>query len=394
MNYRPVATTTWTDDIILGMSPEQKLIFLYLHTSPYTSACGIFRLHPKTMGFQIGLTHTPFESALKGLAAAFPDFVACDWETMEVGLLQYPRQLLITANVRTMAIVEKDILNVRSQYLLRELISRNSSGLSRGYLAQLRRLQMEVINTKDVNVLLCGDLPQLIDNQQTSPEIEIESKSKDVMSFSVENDDTPKDINIINLSAQIIEYLNTKTGRKYRSKTDSTKKAISARISEGYTVDDFFAVIDNRVDAWLKDAKMSEYLRPETLFRPAHFESYLNAGINAAKANTDTALKDCDLPAHIAEKYAAYITHTQERYPALWASAVQVFSHCDYLDYWNNTTIPALEFSLTAQEKRNVMLKVHEELNANEYIRKRYTTAHAAYLVAIRQAMKQEQIKI
>ena len=51
---------------------------------------------------------------------------------------------------------------------------------------------------------------------------------------------------------------------------------IKARLDEGYTVDDFKTVIDKKVKAWKDDPKMSAYLRPETLFRPSHFESYLN----------------------------------------------------------------------------------------------------------------------
>lgn len=173
MNYKNFAVQNWVDDNILNMSPEQKLIFLYLHTSSYTSSCGIFKMHPKTMGFQIGLTHSPFESALKGLCAAFPDFVAVDWITNEVALLQYPKQLLITANSRTLAIVAKDVQQVESQELLRELIRRNSAGLSAPYLAQLRRLQMQAINTRHANILLDGDVAIEPENQQISSEIEI-----------------------------------------------------------------------------------------------------------------------------------------------------------------------------------------------------------------------------
>ncbi len=195
-------------------------------------------------------------------------------------------------------------------------------------------------------------------------------------------------------AAQIIDYLNAKTGRKYRAKTATTVKAINARLEDGYTVADFFAVIDNRVAAWLHNPDMAEYLRPETLFRPAHFESYLNAGINPAKANTNDALKDCNLPADIAPRYEAYFNHALQTYPALLESATKVFSHCDYLDYWNNTSTPGLPFSLTAADKRRVMLSVHEQLNANRFMREKYSSVFAAYLVAVKQSMKQEQIKL
>lgn len=74
----------------------------------------------------------------------------------------------------------------------------------------------------------------------------------------------------------IVDYLNKKAGKKYKPTTKDTRQHINARLAEGYTVDDFMAVIDKRCAAWLGDPKMEEYLRPATLFGPK-FESYLNA---------------------------------------------------------------------------------------------------------------------
>lgn len=164
--YRQLSVNIWTDDLVLSMSPEQKLLFLYLHTSPYSSGCGIYHLQLRTMGFQLGLTAAPIESALRGLAAAFPDLVAIDWETKEVALLQYPKQLLITASKRVMGYVEKEIEKVQSQYLLRELIARNSATLSKPYLSRIRALQMQVINQNRENVEFYGDVVQLTEIQQ------------------------------------------------------------------------------------------------------------------------------------------------------------------------------------------------------------------------------------
>ena len=75
---------------------------------------------------------------------------------------------------------------------------------------------------------------------------------------------------------EIVGYLNEKLGTNYKSSTKSTRQQIKARLDEGHTVEDFKTVIDKKVKAWKDDPKMSQYLRPETLFRPGHFESYLN----------------------------------------------------------------------------------------------------------------------
>ncbi|MGX8233977.1 conserved phage C-terminal domain-containing protein [Bacillus subtilis] len=74
---------------------------------------------------------------------------------------------------------------------------------------------------------------------------------------------------------EIVSYLNEKTGSKYRHTTNATQRLIKARLNEGFSVEDFKRVIDNKTAEWLNDKKMAEYLRPQTLFG-TKFESYLN----------------------------------------------------------------------------------------------------------------------
>ena len=73
----------------------------------------------------------------------------------------------------------------------------------------------------------------------------------------------------------VIDYLNLKAGKNFKL-VESNKKHINARIKEGFTLDDFKKVIDNKVTEWKNDDKMNQYLRPETLFS-SKFQSYLNS---------------------------------------------------------------------------------------------------------------------
>ena len=86
-------------------------------------------------------------------------------------------------------------------------------------------------------------------------------------------------ININNIPSspykEIIDYLNIKAKTNYKSTTKKTQTLIKARINEGFTINDFKTVIDHKVDDWLNDRNMREYLRPETLFG-TKFEGYLN----------------------------------------------------------------------------------------------------------------------
>lgn len=83
-----------------------------------------------------------------------------------------------------------------------------------------------------------------------------------------------KDKNIIETYAAIISYLNEKAGTNYRSSSKTTRQHMHARLEEGYGVEDFQRVIDNKCADW-KGTEWEKYLRPATLFG-TKFESYLN----------------------------------------------------------------------------------------------------------------------
>lgn len=72
----------------------------------------------------------------------------------------------------------------------------------------------------------------------------------------------------------IISFLNSTTGSKYKALTGKTRRLIAARIAEGFTVDDFQTVITKKAKEW-QGTDMAQYLRPETLFG-TKFEGYLN----------------------------------------------------------------------------------------------------------------------
>lgn len=78
---------------------------------------------------------------------------------------------------------------------------------------------------------------------------------------------------------QVVDYLNEKAGTKYRASSANTKRHIHARLAEGFTIDDFKAVIDKKCADW-KGTEWEKFLRPETLFG-SKFESYLNAQTSA-----------------------------------------------------------------------------------------------------------------
>jgi uncharacterized phage protein (TIGR02220 family) len=91
---------------------------------------------------------------------------------------------------------------------------------------------------------------------------------------------TPKAprVDIIDPTQQIVEEvincLNSCTGKRYSSTAANARKYITLRLSEGYMLGDFKRVIEVKSKKWM-GSKMEDYLRPETLFG-SKFETYLN----------------------------------------------------------------------------------------------------------------------
>ena len=75
--------------------------------------------------------------------------------------------------------------------------------------------------------------------------------------------------------AEIITYFNEVAGTHYLLRGKEIKRFIKARWNDGFRLDDFKTVLDKKAGQWKNDAKMSKYLRFETLFSNK-FESYLN----------------------------------------------------------------------------------------------------------------------
>lgn len=100
------------------------------------------------------------------------------------------------------------------------------------------------------------------------------------------------------LYSAVVSHLNDKAGTNYKPTTAKTKTAIHARLSEGFTFEDFKTVIDKKCTEWL-GTEFEKFLRPETLFG-TKFEGYLNAKItnrgtvSANGIRIDDSLDDLD----------------------------------------------------------------------------------------------------
>lgn len=113
---------------------------------------------------------------------------------------------------------------------------------------------------------------QQTNNKQITTNKNIRSKNKEVRSIN-STSGLPPDLDEI---GQVITYLNEKAGKRFNPGSKASRSPVSARINEGARIEDLKAVIDIKVSQWKGDPKMDAYLTPQTLFRPANFEIYLN----------------------------------------------------------------------------------------------------------------------
>lgn len=198
--------------------------------------------------------------------------------------------------------IDEDVENVKItvQYLLKvgllECVSdteyslpdaQNNTGAETAAASRMRRSRAKNEALKRNNVT------PMLQNGYGEIEIEIEKE------LEIDNKNCRLSDKSSTVVSEIIDYLNQKTGKHFRKSIANTTRAINARIKEGFTVDDFKAVIDKKVIEWGKDERMKQYLRPQTLFG-TKFESYLNQDLVEHKSQTDKAI---DVAKNVIEYY-------------------------------------------------------------------------------------------
>ena len=122
-------------------------------------------------------------------------------------------------------------------------------------------------------------VPRVENNSQTSgKQLENELKTTPTKDNNNLTKDKNKDMSVCqptpnSIEAEAIEYLNAKTGRNFKP-VKVNLSLVTARLKEGYTLDDVKAVIDRQNSLWAHNPKMREYLRPSTLFNAEKFNQY------------------------------------------------------------------------------------------------------------------------
>ncbi len=177
------------------------------------------------------------------------------------------------------------------------------------------------MENRGTNALSANNLNALSTNNLNA----LSTGNSNALNYS-KNDSFSKNI------STIVEYLNEKSGKEYKTKSKDTQKHIKARLKEGYTIQDFKAVIDKKCKDWV-GTEWEKYLRPSTLFG-TRFEDYLNE--NFTKQTRQQTSLNFD---EAKRKYTKEEINTLIRNGVITKEKLEELSYVEYGDgSWNKVS--------------------------------------------------------
>ena len=203
--------------------------------------------------------NAPMQLTERQLLIYFYMYKKCDFKTMKVEITTSQ----IAAGIKIIDLTER-IINTELKKMIEagfiKLIKKGSKGNFSIY---------QIIKISELSVTNA----YVISNSKDSDSNALEGKEV-TNAYVIGNSNTKNKEKENNIYSEVIKYLNEKANTNYRPSTKNTQGFISARLKEGFTVEDFKKVIDVKAKSWI-GTDFEKYLRPATLFG-AKFENYLN----------------------------------------------------------------------------------------------------------------------
>lgn len=243
---RSVSTSFWSDPFIEDLTPNEKLLFLYLISNDKTNMLGIYEVSIKKISFDTGLNKDVIEKALK----EFERLSKVKYIKNHIVLVNFMKHQNYNTNMKKSAI---DIYNELPNELKNKELSISKDNPLKGFESLLNHY---------------GMVPKV--EYEEEEEIELEKEGKE-------------ETNSINFD-KLLSLLNSKTGRNFKVINDATKKKYKARLKEGYTKDDILNAIINAVNSDYHKENDFKYLTPEFFSRADKLNMYSNTN-NKPKEN-------------------------------------------------------------------------------------------------------------
>jgi hypothetical protein len=238
MSFRILRPETWSLLQSYGLTPKERLVFLFLETGPFTHFSGLFHCAPVDLAGGAGLSEREAQTALTKLISS--------------GLVNFdPTRFLHFIPGLAVRQLGTECFNVKHRA---------------GMLAQLARLPKESPAVQAFIETYGGQLGMTPEGQAAgTPPDTPSDRASDTLS-DTDVDVREKGLGIGEMRekylpgknsqddkipfAEIIAYLNDKAGTSYKPTTKTTRNLIKARWHDGWLEDDFFRVIDAKVNDW------------------------------------------------------------------------------------------------------------------------------------------------
>lgn len=159
------------------------------------------------------------------------------------------------------------------------------------------------------------------EDSRPTPEDSGGAAENSLLSLSLSKDKSKDKSSHVELRAEVIRYLNEKTGKHFLPDAASTVKLINASLAEGRTLADFKRVIDVKVAQWKGDPRMDGYLRPDTLFNGEKMEAYVNEAPPAELQAQDREAKRAVQPGAHAPRTPEQVARDRARKKAVESEA-------------------------------------------------------------------------
>lgn len=251
--YRTVQISFWSDTKVEeDFTPEDKYFYLYLFTNPHTNLSGCFKLGLKQAANQLGYNKDTVERLIERFSTVH-NVIKYSAETNEIFIKNWSKYNW-TKSSKFLSPLRNEIMEIKNDDFRNELSFMFDKTLTEA-----------VQKASDKEKERLENIPYIY-GMDTTVTVTV---NNNVSNNSLSN-------TYLDIYKDIIDYFNEKTGKRYSYKTKSTQSMIKARLNDGYEVDDFKTVIDNKVNDWLGNDDFEKYLRPETIFCTKHFEGYLN----------------------------------------------------------------------------------------------------------------------
>lgn len=305
--YRQIKINFWKDDFIINLDSDDTLFYLYMLSNPNSTQCGIFELSVK----QIASESKLHEEIILDQIKRFEGYgkIVYDEITKEFYVVNWMKHNK-PDNPKCQRQIEKELPEIKSRRLMerwladaegiytpRESFVKNLSEKSEEEIKEEERKKIIKINKKSEKEkqekerkekderekrqnLNFPDKPNTLTKEsETDSNLEEEVQDKEPVNGAEQTSvvligkaiDTATDLPTAQVS--IINYLNAIVGSKVLLDDTRCLAMIDNQLDKGYTVQDFYDVIDCKNLDW-KETTSRNLLNPFHLFE-ANFELYL-----------------------------------------------------------------------------------------------------------------------